>query len=373
MLRCPDKQQVLRLHPATLSPEVQLDGGRLSEKSIEVDRWPASAAITASSMEVVESEGKLAGGPVHDAHGRGDTVCLLAGECGAAPQEGCRVVAQRKRPRGLAQADGRRRAVIKGTDREIGVHVVELDPPRREQVHLERDTLGRGAAIMFDLLPADDRARFAVILSAPAITRRPAGAPCRCSKPSLPKMDTSPPTCSSFAGRPLRSRRRSLPEMPRLPTFASPGPIPFKSRSAGLLTIAGPPSSVSPAGSPTRLSRCSLPLISTSPGRLVRPRGRPLRLRSTSLSSMKILTPWRSPSSATWGSPARLSRRGFPRASSHRLSPPPPASNSPLASTMTHLPPDPFRLAPRRLSGHGPGHGPGPTHPQFAVLIAVGR
>jgi len=37
MLRCPDKQQVLRLHPATLSPELQPDGRRSLEKSVEMD------------------------------------------------------------------------------------------------------------------------------------------------------------------------------------------------------------------------------------------------------------------------------------------------------------------------------------------------
>ena len=38
MLRCPDKQQVLRMHPATLSPELQPDGRRSLEKSVEMDR-----------------------------------------------------------------------------------------------------------------------------------------------------------------------------------------------------------------------------------------------------------------------------------------------------------------------------------------------
>jgi len=38
MLRCPDKQQVLRTHPATLSPELQPDGRRSLEKSVEMDR-----------------------------------------------------------------------------------------------------------------------------------------------------------------------------------------------------------------------------------------------------------------------------------------------------------------------------------------------
>jgi len=37
MLVCPDKQHVLRLHPATLSPEVQPDGRRSLEKSVEMD------------------------------------------------------------------------------------------------------------------------------------------------------------------------------------------------------------------------------------------------------------------------------------------------------------------------------------------------
>jgi anti-anti-sigma regulatory factor/PAS domain-containing protein len=37
MLRCADKSQVLRLHPAVLSPEVQPDGRRSLEKSVEMD------------------------------------------------------------------------------------------------------------------------------------------------------------------------------------------------------------------------------------------------------------------------------------------------------------------------------------------------
>ena len=37
MLRCADKTQVLRLHPAVLSPEVQPDGRRSLEKSVEMD------------------------------------------------------------------------------------------------------------------------------------------------------------------------------------------------------------------------------------------------------------------------------------------------------------------------------------------------
>jgi len=37
MLRCSNKQHVLRLHPATLSPEVQPDGRLSSEKSVEMD------------------------------------------------------------------------------------------------------------------------------------------------------------------------------------------------------------------------------------------------------------------------------------------------------------------------------------------------
>src|SRR5207302_1950157 len=37
MLRCTDKSQVLRLHPAALSPEFQPDGRRSMEKCIEVD------------------------------------------------------------------------------------------------------------------------------------------------------------------------------------------------------------------------------------------------------------------------------------------------------------------------------------------------
>lgn len=38
MLRCSDKQQLLRLHPAVLSPELQPDGRRSLEKSVEMDR-----------------------------------------------------------------------------------------------------------------------------------------------------------------------------------------------------------------------------------------------------------------------------------------------------------------------------------------------
>ena len=38
MLRCADKQHVLRLHPATLSPAVQPDGRHSLEKSVEMDR-----------------------------------------------------------------------------------------------------------------------------------------------------------------------------------------------------------------------------------------------------------------------------------------------------------------------------------------------
>lgn len=38
MLRCTDKQQVLSLHPAVLSPDVQPDGRRSLEKSVEMDR-----------------------------------------------------------------------------------------------------------------------------------------------------------------------------------------------------------------------------------------------------------------------------------------------------------------------------------------------
>lgn len=38
MLRCRDKEQVLRLHPAVLSPEVQPDGQTSRAKSIEMDR-----------------------------------------------------------------------------------------------------------------------------------------------------------------------------------------------------------------------------------------------------------------------------------------------------------------------------------------------
>jgi len=38
MLRCADKTQVLRLHPAVLSPEHQPDGRRSLEKSVEMDR-----------------------------------------------------------------------------------------------------------------------------------------------------------------------------------------------------------------------------------------------------------------------------------------------------------------------------------------------
>ena len=38
MLRCTDKHQVLSLHPAVLSPDVQPDGRRSLEKSVEMDR-----------------------------------------------------------------------------------------------------------------------------------------------------------------------------------------------------------------------------------------------------------------------------------------------------------------------------------------------
>jgi PAS domain S-box-containing protein len=38
MLRCADKHHVLRLHPATLSPEIQPDGRHSLEKSVEMDR-----------------------------------------------------------------------------------------------------------------------------------------------------------------------------------------------------------------------------------------------------------------------------------------------------------------------------------------------
>lgn len=38
MLRCADKAQVLRLHPAVLSPELQPDGRRSLEKSVDMDR-----------------------------------------------------------------------------------------------------------------------------------------------------------------------------------------------------------------------------------------------------------------------------------------------------------------------------------------------
>ena len=37
MLRCADKSQVLRLHPAVLSPELQPDGRRSLEKNLEMD------------------------------------------------------------------------------------------------------------------------------------------------------------------------------------------------------------------------------------------------------------------------------------------------------------------------------------------------
>ena len=38
MLRCVDKRELLRLHPAALSPELQPDGRRSLEKSVEMDR-----------------------------------------------------------------------------------------------------------------------------------------------------------------------------------------------------------------------------------------------------------------------------------------------------------------------------------------------
>lgn len=38
MLRCADKHQLLRLHPATLSPEFQPDGSHSLERGVEIDR-----------------------------------------------------------------------------------------------------------------------------------------------------------------------------------------------------------------------------------------------------------------------------------------------------------------------------------------------
>jgi hypothetical protein len=50
MLRCAAaRTQVLRVHPAVLSPEHQPDGRRSLEKSVEMDGLARARGITASS------------------------------------------------------------------------------------------------------------------------------------------------------------------------------------------------------------------------------------------------------------------------------------------------------------------------------------